>query len=330
MLFTCARQRRRPHPVEQSAHGLRRRRHRAVELQRGEAVIAQQARPLGAQGQDLRDQGAVVAVAARLAAPGPGRVGARAQFGHGAELQEGFDHRAGQGDDRDFGPTALGAAAQCGLQQPAGQARAHLRSLERQLPAGLVGKKVLAEARAQRRETLQDRAQPRLARSVEPGACAQEPAPGQVEDPAPLVVQRRVGRRPGLQPLDAREQPGIHLDRGPMQCGARRDLALDRLELWAGMGGSEGPEHRADTLEHAAGGFERVDRVGEIRRRGIGGDARDLGAMGGEGRLKGGQEVARRDPPERRQAKGRRPVREQGIGRGRAHRRRVRHGDPPP
>lgn len=135
----------------------------------------------------------------------------------------------------------------------------------------------------------------------------------QLEHTSAFVVERRIGGGGRMQPVDAREQTGIHLDRRPMPRRQGRDPALDLLQRRAGMGRRQMPEDGADPLQQPARILQRVDRIGEIRRGGIGGDARDLGVVGVEPGLEGRQEMRRRDAIERRQAEGAGPGLEQRI-----------------
>ena len=80
----------------------------------------------------------------------------------------------------------------------------------------------------------------------------------------------------------------------------RRDVALDRLQFVVGVGAGEIEEDARHLVERAPAALERLDRVGEGRRLGIGGDGVDLRARLRERRVEGRAEMARLDAVERR------------------------------
>ena len=91
--------RRRPDPIEQGAHRLRRFRHGVVEPVMGEGGIAEQPRALRPQRNHLGDDRLVVGGAAAVAARDPGAKDFLPQVATGRELQERLDAGARDGDD---------------------------------------------------------------------------------------------------------------------------------------------------------------------------------------------------------------------------------------
>ena len=56
----------------------------------------------------------------------------------------------------------------------------------------------------------------------------------------------------------------------------RRDFALDRLQLVIGVSARQIEKNARHLVEAAAAALQRLDRIGEGRRLGIGGDRVDL------------------------------------------------------
>ena len=79
-----------------------------------------------------------------------------------------------------------------------------------------------------------------------------------------------------------------------------RDLALDRLQFVIGRGAREIEEDARHAIEAAPAALQRVDRIGESRRRRVGGDGVDLGAMVFQRGVEGGPKMRRLDAIERR------------------------------
>src|SRR5260370_1148491 len=108
-------------------------------------------------------------------------------------------------------------------------ARAILRRLERQHVIFFVGKHVLAELRAERREALVYFSEPRLGPGREARAVAHE------RDVIELQHARLLGRQPrgvvsGPHGLDALEEGFVEIDLASRPREDWRDFALDRLE----------------------------------------------------------------------------------------------------
>ncbi len=101
------RPRRRPHRTEEVERRLRRLRHRVGEPEMREALIAEQAGPLGAERHRLGDDRPVVGGLARLAARRPGLEGGLAEVAAAGELQERLDGGAGKRDDMLAGRAAV-------------------------------------------------------------------------------------------------------------------------------------------------------------------------------------------------------------------------------
>ena len=116
---------------------------------------------------------------------------------------------------------------------------------------------------------------------------------------------RLLGRKPelvffGLQGVDAREQRLVQIGVVAMARQDRRDVALDRLQLVIGRRAGEVEEDGGDTVEAAAAALQRLDRIGEGRRRRVGGDGVDLAPRLFQRGREGGPEMARLDALERR------------------------------
>ena len=152
-----ARARRRPDPIEQVAHRVRRLRHGVVEPVVREGLVAEELRALGAQRHHLGDHRLVVGRAALVAARDPGAERLFAQVAARGELQERLDARARQRDDVLAGHAALGRRRARRRAHEVRQAGEVLLALERQRVVLLVGEHVLAEASS--------RASPAAARS---------------------------------------------------------------------------------------------------------------------------------------------------------------------
>ena len=95
----------------------------------------------------------------------------------------------------------------------------------------------------------------------------------------------------------------------------RRDLLLDRLQRVARLGRGQVREDAPRLLEEPARGVERLDGVLERGRRGAPGDRLHFAVVLRDGLLDRGQEVLGLDRVEGRDAEGRRPLREEGVGR---------------
>ena len=93
----------------------------------------------------------------------------------------------------------------------------------------------------------------------------------------------------------------------------RRDLALDLLDRVVGVRAGERVEDVVDAGERVAAAFQRLDGVGEGRRRGIGRDSGDLGLVLGEGTREGRPEMLGPYPLERRHAEAPGPVLEERV-----------------
>ncbi len=174
---------------------------------------------------------------------------------------------------------------------------------ERQGPGLFVGAHILGEGRAERGETLHDRREPLLACRVEAGAGAHEHAVVEHEHPVLLRGEPK-GLAAGHERVDPGEERGVHQGLGGVRREPRGDRALKRLDRVVRMGGGEVEEHRRDPVERLLGEFHRLDRVGEGRRGGVGGDGVDIGAGLGEGAVEGRGEVLVADLGKGREAVG--------------------------
>ena len=204
--------RRRPHPLEQRAHRLRRLRHGVVEPVMGERRIAEQPRALDAQRHHLGDHRLVVGGAAAVAARDPGAEDFFAQIAPRRELQERLDARARQGDDVLARQAALLGGFARGRAHEIGQAGQVLLAVEHQRVALLVGEHVLAERGVEDGEPLVDRGEPLLRRRIERGAGARELHMMALEHA--LLLGRQ--RQPVARAMQARRSAGT----APRPCGS--------------------------------------------------------------------------------------------------------------
>src|SRR5256885_1862074 len=85
-----------------------------------------------------------------------------------------------------------------------------------------------------------------------------------------------------------------------MACLPLWPRSLDGLNLRVGVGAGEVEEHGGSAVERVARAFQRIDRIGERRRRRVAGNGRDLFAVGGKAPIEGRHEVLDLDPVERR------------------------------
>ncbi len=276
--------------------------------------IAEQTGTLGAQRQHLRDDRAVVGRAAAGAARDPGRKIFSRRSRRVRELQERLDAGARQGDHvavRDV--TLLGGGARRGAHEIR-QAGEIALALEHERVFLLVGQQVLAERRAERGEPLVDLGQARLRRRGQRGAGARVLDVIALEH-APLLGREAELVAPTMQGIDAAEQALVHQDPVPVLGAARRQHALDLHDRIIGVRAGEQMEHPGHTLQQPAGGFERVDGIGEGRLGGITGNGGDLALMLRKGGIVGRAEMRRFDLRERRHAERAGPWCQQGIGR---------------
>jgi hypothetical protein len=180
-------------------------------------------------------------------------------------------------------------------------------------PGALVGKHVLAEGRAEQRQTLADRREPRLRFGIEMGADTAEGDVIALQNPALLRVEpERVP--PFAQTLDSAEQARVEIDLVAMSGQERRYLALDRLQVRVGIGAAQVEEHRADPAEMEAAALERSDGVVEIRPSRIDRDRLRLGPLLGKGLFERRAKMLRREAVKGRRLERGRPGSEQRVG----------------
>src|ERR1700722_2678860 len=103
-----------------------------------------------------------------------------------------------------------------------------------------------------------------------------------------------------LERVDALEQTLVQIGLAAMACENRRDFALDRLQLVIGVGANQIEKNAGHSVEAAAAALQRVNRIGEGRRFGIGGDPVDLRSRLAQRRVEGRPELARLEAVERR------------------------------
>ena len=107
----------------------------------------------------------------------------------------------------------------------------------------------------------------------------------------------------------------------------RRDFALDRLQLVIGVGANQIEKNAGYPVEAAAAALEPLNRIGERRGLGIGGDGVDLRARLAKRSIEGRPEMLRLETVERRRLEWRGPRFEKRVRveRRRCHRRGVAH-----
>ena len=184
--------------------------------------------------------------------------------------------------------------------------------VERERDRLFVGEHVLAERRAEGGKARGDFGKPRLGRRIERGAGAAEGDVIALENAHLLGAK---AERAGLlhQRVDAGEQFRVGVNVVPMSCHHRRDLALDRLQRVIGVGAGKHMEHMLDPRQRPAAALQRLDRIGEARRRGLSRDRRDFGGVLRAGARIGLAKVLGLDAIERGNAVGGGPGCEKGV-----------------
>jgi len=101
------------------------------------------------------------------------------------------------------------------------------------------------------------------------------------------------------QRVDAGKQRLVLVDAHAVLGEARRHRPFDGLDLLVGVGSGQIEEHGGGAFEGVAGMLQRIDGVGERRRRRVAGDCRDPLALGGKALLERGHEMLDLDAIER-------------------------------
>ena len=187
--------------------------------------------------------------------------------------------------------------------------------LENERVGFLVGQHVLPELGAEARQPLVDRRQPVLRRFLQRAARAHEAGVVAVEH-ARLLGRKAEAVAPAVKLGDAGIKRAVQIDRVVVAREQRRDFALHRLDGVGRIGAGQHEEHVGDPVERPAGALHRDNGVVEARRRGVGCDRVDLGAVAAERRIEGRAELLGLDGAEGRQAESAGPVGKQRIGRG--------------
>ena len=157
-----------------------------------------------------------------------------AQVAPGRELQERLVGRARQRHRMLAGKPARGGRLRRGGDEALRQAGEIVGPVENQRERFFVGEHVLAEQRAEARQPLADRRQPRLLLGGEAGAGARERDAPAFERPRRLGIEAETAARL-MQRLDAGEQRVVEQDRVALARQHRRDVAFDALDLVAGL-----------------------------------------------------------------------------------------------
>ena len=176
----------------------------------------------------------------------------------------------------------------------------------------LVCQHVLPELGAEARQPLINGRQPVLRRLVERGAGPHELCVIAVEH-AGLLGRKAERRKAVVEVGDSGIERPVEIKRVAVAGEQRRDVALDRFDYIAGVGAGQHEEDIGDPVERAAAPLQGLDGVNECRRRLVGGDGVDLGAVLAERPVEGGREMFRLNRAERRQAEGAGPVGEQRV-----------------
>jgi len=165
----------------------------------------------------------------------------------------------------------------------------------------LVGEHVLAEARVEGREPLVDLGQPSLVVRRERRALAYEPPIDDLREP--LLLRGEAARLAGLMDgADACEERLVLNDLVAQLRELRRRPGLHLADLRTRHRRRIDPEQPPRAIERGAARLQLCERVLERRRRGRAGDRGDLGALFGDRRLQGGNEVLGPDLVEGRRA----------------------------
>ena len=142
-------------------------------------------------------------------------------------------------------------------------------------PRLFVREHILPELSGERRQPLRDRSQSRLGVRRRTSAGADE-----IE----VIATEHAGlfgRKPELvlfrlKRVDPLEQRLVQIGVAAMAGELGRDFALDRLQFFIGRGTRQIEKNGGDPIEAAAAALEHLDRIGEGRRRRIGGDGVDF------------------------------------------------------
>ena len=169
----------------------------------------------------------------------------------------------------------------------------------------------MAERSAERRQALHDFGKPLPCRLLQRSAGTTVVRVIALDDPFLFGIEPEpVGGLPDR--IDPAEQGRVGADLIPVPGKARCHLALDRQQCIVGGCTGEQMEQVVDAFEALPAAFERINRVGQCRRRRVAGDGRDVRLMLGECACIGGREVLGGDTGERRNA-GASPVLQQWI-----------------
>ena len=202
---------------------------------------------------------------------------------------------------------ALGRVRLQGLADGSGQSGELGFAFEPQHERLLVGKDVLAEGSAKRRQPLHDFAKPPLGRIVERRAGAAIARVITLDHPRLFGVQAgTAGRAP--HGVDAPEQGGIGVNLVPMPRDLGRHRPLNLHQGIVGVSASKEGKHVVDALEGATAQLQRGNRIGECRWLRCAGNGGDLRLVLGERVRVSRQEVLGPNPGERRYPAGGGPV----------------------
>ena len=279
----------------------------------GEGLVTQQPGLFDPQLQHLGDDRIVVVIAAVVAAARPHLEGFLPQVPARREGDERIHRGAGVGDHPPAVHPPLAGRRGRRLDQVGGQPGEILGALKHQKAVLLVGEDVLAEGGVEARQPLVDLGQAMLLGVGKPGPLPLETL---VDDEGQtLLLRRQTGGFAGLVDRpDPLEQGAVVEYLVPEGRQLRRRLALHLLHRRVIEGRGEDRHQRRCVAVVAPGPFIGFQGIGEGRRRRIGGDPLDLGAVARHGGLEGWREMGCLDPAEgRRPATGTAPRGEHGV-----------------
>ncbi len=155
------------------------------------------------------------------------------------------------------------------------QPREVLLAFEHQRIGLLIGQNILAEGGAELGQPFADSGDPRLGVLRQAGAGAAEGDVIALQDPR-LFGRETERIAPVPQRVDAGEQGGVKVNAVAMGGKPRRHLPLDRHQGVVRMGAGQRMKHRRHPVERRTAALQRQNRVGEVFRLGVRGDAIDF------------------------------------------------------
>ena len=255
----------------------------------GVTAVAHQRRLLAAQAQDVARHLAVVVLASVFTALGPGAPGLLTQVGTLGERQEGH-HQGARQRDHMPGQATVRRGLRRGGAHEVGQASKIGLPLQRQLPARLIVQHILRKARRQLRQLFHDRGVTLAWALGQLRAGAHEVQVRALQQAALLGRQAQVGAA-RVQRVHAREEHTVGVHGAVVHRHRPGHRALHGLQHIAGGRGREVVEDRGHPLQRAPGAVEGGHGVVKARRRGLGAQRGEFGAVVLHGLAQRGLEV---------------------------------------